>query len=153
MDSLSIDYLNYSLSKDRFTDLLYKRERNLLRGEMRKLIFCLCLWLRCVINFVTFIPRYFCRLQDEKGKREIAENVAVNKARELEVQKRTSVMVLGSLSQNICQDFSSLAQNSLETMDYASKVCCLFVCLFVCLFICLSISLSVCLFTSQQTIS
>ena len=89
---------------------------------MRKLFWCLCFWVRHVINLVTFIPRYLIRFQDEKGKREIAENVAVNKARELEVQKRTSVMVLSSMSQSFCPDFSSVAESSLETMDYATRV-------------------------------
>ncbi|KAI6660328.1 hypothetical protein LOD99_13916 [Oopsacas minuta] len=64
------------------------------------------------------------KLQDEKGKREIAENVAVNKARELEVQKRTSVMFMSSLTQSFNPDNFAEAgpHSSVEALDYATKI-------------------------------
>ena len=96
--------------------------------EMRKLFVCvssiICRFIKLLILILK--PFRLKRLQNEKGKREIAETVAVNKARELEVQKRTSVMVMSSLSQSICIESTSptgLIQNSIDTLDYATKVC------------------------------
>ena len=82
---------------------------------------CLKLWISL---FVTFNPLRLIRLHDEKGKREIAESVAVNKARELEVQKRTSIMMT-SISHSLSSDL--LAHNApssplMDTLEFASKV-------------------------------
>ena len=84
----------------------------------------ICYLVKLLVLFLNPIRIY--RLHDERGKREIAENVAVSKARELDVQKRTSVMVMSSLSQSICIESISATgqiQGPTDTLDYATRVC------------------------------